>query len=142
MHKWNTSWYTRSTRLESGAYEVSLVRLSAKAWVQFLKLRIKILMKLGQEPWGLFHKTLQIRKLRIYSYGQILTVNLLINCQNSVIYGHFVVNYEEKSFMEQAPIQIFCSCCTAVHKKTISLGQTLLQVNGNISNCTLNRSMW
>ena len=89
--------------MESGAYEVSLVRLSAKAWVQFLKLRIKILMKLGQEPWGLFHKTLQIRKLRIYSYGQILTVNLLINCQNSVIYGHFVVNYEEKSFMEQAP---------------------------------------
>ena len=80
-----------------------MVRLSAKAWVQFLKLRIKILMKLGQEPWGLFHKTLQIRKLRIYSYGQILTVNLLINCQNSVIYGHFVVNYEEKSFMEQAP---------------------------------------
>ena len=51
---------------------------------------------------GLFHKTLWIRKLRICSYGQILTVNLLINCQNSIIYGLFVVNYEEKSFMEQA----------------------------------------
>ena len=42
---------------------------------------------------GLFHKTLWIRKLRICNYGQILTVNLLVNCQNSVIYGHFVVNY-------------------------------------------------
>ena len=52
---------------------------------------------------GLFHKTLWIRKLRICNYGQILTVNLLVNCQNSVIYGHFVVNYLEKSFMEQAP---------------------------------------
>ena len=52
--------------------------------------------------WGLFHKTLWIRKLRICNYGQILTVNLLVNCQNSVIYGHFVVNYLEKSFMEQA----------------------------------------
>ena len=51
---------------------------------------------------GLFHKTLWIRKLRICNYGQILTVNLLVNCQNSVIYGHFVVNYLEKSFMEQA----------------------------------------
>ena len=52
---------------------------------------------------SLFHKTLWIRKLRICNYGQILTVNLLVNCQNSVIYGHFVVNYLEKSFMEQAP---------------------------------------
>ena len=120
MHKWNTSWYTRSTRLESGAYEVSLVRLSAKAWVQFLKLRIKILMKLGQEPWGLFHKTLQIRKLRIYSYGQILTVNLLINCQNSVIYGHFVVNYKEESFMEQAP------GLSRFSKLNVKMGRTLL----------------
>ena len=56
-----------------------------------------------KEFWGLFHKTLWIRKLRICNYGQILTVNLLVNCQNSVIYGHFVVNYLEKSFMEQAP---------------------------------------
>ena len=54
-------------------------------------------------PWGQFHKTLQIRKLRICSYGQILTVNLLINCKNSVIYGIMAVNYEEKCFMEQAP---------------------------------------
>ena len=43
---------------------------------------------------GLFHKTLQIRKLWICSYGQILTVNLLINCKNSVIYGKMAVNYE------------------------------------------------
>ena len=50
--------------------------------------------------WGQFHKTLQILKLRICSYGQILTVNLLINCKNSVIYGKMAVNYEEKSFME------------------------------------------
>ena len=53
--------------------------------------------------WGQFHKTLQIRKLRICSYGQILTINLLINCKNYVIYGHFAVNYEEKSFVEQVP---------------------------------------
>ena len=52
---------------------------------------------------GMFHKTLWIHNLRICSYGQILTVNLLVNCQNSVIYGHFVVNYEEKSLIEQAP---------------------------------------
>ena len=50
--------------------------------------------------WGQFHKTLWIRKLRICSYGQILTVNLLINWKNSVIYGEMAVNYEEKSFME------------------------------------------
>ena len=55
------------------------------------------------DTWGLFHKTLWIRKLRICSYGQILTVNLLINCKNSVIYGKIAVNYEEKCFMEQAP---------------------------------------
>ena len=55
----------------------------------------------GQESRGLFHKTLWNHKLRICSYGQILTVNLVVNCQNSVIYGHFVLNYEEKSFMEQ-----------------------------------------
>ena len=30
---------------------------------------------------GQFHKTLWIRKLRICSYGQILTVNVLINCK-------------------------------------------------------------
>ena len=52
---------------------------------------------------GQFHKTLWIRNLRICSYGQILTVNLIINCKNSVIYGHFAINYEEKSFMEEAP---------------------------------------
>ena len=64
-----------------------------------------ILQKVAKfrEIRGLFHKTLWIRKLRICNYGQILTVNLLVNCQNSVIYGHFVVNYLEKSFMEQAP---------------------------------------
>ena len=55
--------------------------------------------------WGQFHKTLQIRKLRICSYGQILTVNLLINCKNSVINGKMAVNYEEKCFMEQAPVR-------------------------------------
>ena len=52
---------------------------------------------------GQFHKTLQIRKLRICSCGQILTVNLTINCKNSIIYGKMAINYEEKSFMEQAP---------------------------------------
>ena len=30
------------------------------------------------DTWGPFHKTLQIRKLQINSYGQILTVYLLI----------------------------------------------------------------
>ena len=52
---------------------------------------------------GQFHKTLRIRKLWICSYGQILTVNLLINWKNSVIYGEIAVNYGEKRFMEQAP---------------------------------------
>ena len=52
---------------------------------------------------GQFHKTLRICKLQIYSYGQILHVNLLINWKKSVIYGKMAVNYEEKSFMEQAP---------------------------------------
>lgn len=51
---------------------------------------------------GLFNKTLRIRKLLICSYRQILTVNLLVNWKHSVIYGHFAVNYEEKSFMAQA----------------------------------------
>ena len=45
----------------------------------------------------LFHKTLRIRKLRICSYGQILAVNLLVNC---LIYGKMAINYKEKSFME------------------------------------------
>ena len=54
----------------------------------------------GQEHRGQFHKTLWIRKLWICSYGQIMTVNLLINCKNSVIYFKMAVNYEEKSFME------------------------------------------
>ena len=57
--------------------------------------------------WGLFHKTLQIRKLQICSYGQILIVNLLINCKNSVIYSQMAVNYEGKSFMEQVPGLLF-----------------------------------
>ena len=48
-------------------------------------------------------KTLWIHKLRILSYGQILTVNLLINCKNFVVYSKMAINYEEKSFMEQAP---------------------------------------
>ena len=55
--------------------------------------------------WGLFHKTLRIHKLQICRNGQILTVNLLVSCKNSVIYSHFAVNYDEKkvlrnSFME------------------------------------------
>ena len=54
-------------------------------------------------PRGLFHKTLQICKLWICSCGQILPVNSLVNCQNSVIYGHFAVNYEEKSFTYREP---------------------------------------
>ena len=45
--------------------------------------------------WGQFHKTFGIRKLQICCYGQILTINLLINCKNSVIYGKMAVNYEE-----------------------------------------------
>ena len=44
-------------------------------------------------------KTLQIRKLQISSYSQISILNLLVNFQNSVIYSHFAVNYDEKSFM-------------------------------------------
>ena len=52
---------------------------------------------------GQFHKNLWIRKLRICSYYQILTVNLLINCKNSVINGKIAINYEETSFMEDAP---------------------------------------
>ena len=52
--------------------------------------------------WGLFHKTLRIHKLQICRNGQILTVNLLVSCKNSVIYSHFAVNYDEKkSFTEQ-----------------------------------------
>ena len=53
-----------------------------------------------RRPCVQFHKTLQIRKLWICSYGQILTINLLINCKNYVIYGKMTVNYKEKSFME------------------------------------------
>ena len=30
-------------------------------------------------------------------------MNLIINCKNSIIYGKIAINYEEKSFMEQAP---------------------------------------
>ena len=47
----------------------------------------------GAFTWGPFHKRLRIHKLRICND---LTVNLLINCKNSVIYDHFAVNYEEK----------------------------------------------
>ena len=54
---------------------------------------------------GQFHKTLRIRKLRIYSYGQILIVHLLIACKISVIYGTMAVNSEEKRFMEKAYLQ-------------------------------------
>ena len=55
-------------------------------------------------PWGQFHKTLQIHKLRNYSYGQIFTIILLIISQiQYLLYGHFAVNYVEKSFMEKAP---------------------------------------
>ena len=43
----------------------------------------------------LSHKALQICKLRICSYDQILTITLLINCKNSVIYGKMTVNYKE-----------------------------------------------
>ena len=60
---------------------------------------------------GQFHKTLRIRKLQICSYGQILTLNLLINCKNSVIYGKIAINYEEKCFMEQAPGYIVGISC-------------------------------
>ena len=45
--------------------------------------------------WGKFYKTLWIRKLWICSNGQILTVNLLINCKNSVNYSKMAINYEE-----------------------------------------------
>ena len=58
-------------------------------------------------PWGLFDKTLRIRKSQICSCSQILTLNLLINCNKSVIYSHFAVNYKEKRFMEQSS---FCFC--------------------------------
>ena len=68
----------------------------------FVKTNLAVTVKSKNYTWGQFHKTLQIRKLRICSYGQILTVNLLINCKNSVIYGKMAVNYEEKCFMEQA----------------------------------------
>ena len=42
---------------------------------------------------GLFHKTLRIRKLRICGYGQILTVNMLVNWKKSLRYSHFVINF-------------------------------------------------
>ena len=64
---------------------------------------VRFLLRGLSAAWGLFHKTLWIRNLHFCSYGQILTINLLENCQNTVIYCHFVVNYEEKSFMEEAP---------------------------------------
>ena len=54
---------------------------------------------------GLFNKALQIRKLWIYSYGQILTVNLLIISKNSIIYGHFAVNYVEKVYWNRPQVQ-------------------------------------
>ena len=47
-----------------------------------------VLRQVDNDTRGQFHKTLRIRKLRICSYGQILTINLIINCKNSVIYGH------------------------------------------------------
>ena len=55
----------------------------------------------------LFSKTLRIRNLRICSYGQILTVNLLIYCRISVIYGKMAVNYEEKVLWNRPLVDIF-----------------------------------
>ena len=55
---------------------------------------------------GRFHKTLRIRKLQICSYNQILTVNLLINCKNSIIYGRMAINYEEKVLWDR-PLVVF-----------------------------------
>ena len=88
---------------------------------------------------GQFHKTLWIRKLRICSYGQILTVNLLINWKNSVIYGEMAINYEEKSFMEQAPglwiiLKVRCSCqgvhgVVANHSVGLDTAEIAVQVN-------------
>ena len=35
------------------------------------------------------------------NYGFVVTAKILpVNCQNFVIYDHFAVNYDEKSFME------------------------------------------
>ena len=59
------------------------------------------------ESRGQFHKTLWIHKLRICSHGQIVTVNLLINCKNCISCGKMAVNYEEKSFMELGPRSSF-----------------------------------
>ena len=53
-------------------------------------------------PGACFIKFYGSVNLRIRSYWLILTVNLLIMCHNSVIYGHFAVNYKEKCFMEEA----------------------------------------
>ena len=82
---------------------------------------------------GQFHKTLRIHKLRICSYGQILTLNLLMNCKNSIIYGHFAINYKEKSFMEQAPghtaalLQPFkTNCSRLLSKKGASIEWNLI----------------
>ena len=52
---------------------------------------------------GLFHKTLRIRKLQICSYSQILTVNLLVNCQNSVMCAHFCRKLWTKTFYGIGP---------------------------------------
>ena len=51
----------------------------------------------GLQFLNVFYKNLRICKLRIRSQGPSLTVNLLVNCQSSIIYGHFAENYVEFS---------------------------------------------
>ena len=55
------------------------------------------------EPWGLFHKTLQICKLRIYSYGQISTVNLLIISKIPLFLLLFCLKLHRKKFYGIGP---------------------------------------
>ena len=56
---------------------------------------------------GLFHKTLQIRKLRICIYGQILTVKFHKNGDITMsTWGRLAVNYNEKSFTECSNVKL------------------------------------
>ena len=82
--------------------------------------------------WGLFHKTLRIHKLQICRNGQILTVNLLVSCKNSVIYSHFAVNYDEKkSFTEQfygGPKYFLPKCGIATVRTNTVVSSTFVRI--------------
>ena len=50
-------------------------------WYALFDENDKNMQQTCSETRSLFHKILRIRKLRICSYGQILTANLLINAK-------------------------------------------------------------